>query len=137
MATALMIGLKAPERALESVRGSAAPRDCLLALGCLRSRVLASSRLACGNGGRRSGWCRDRRHCRCPTEAGVSQEDAPLYAEGVRRGGTLVSARVPDAGCTRLDAILNTSAVNLRDRNAAWQKTGWKTFDPASRALRP
>ena len=31
-----------------------------------------------------------------------------------------------------LDAILNTSAVNLRDRSAAWQKTGWKTFDPAS-----
>lgn len=66
------------------------------------------------------------------TEAGVSKEDAPLYAEGVRRGGTLVSARVPDADRTRLDAILNTSAVNLRDRSAAWQKTGWKTFDPAS-----
>jgi hypothetical protein len=32
------------------------------------------------------------------TEAGVSKEDAPLYAEGVRRGGTLVSARAPDAG---------------------------------------
>jgi hypothetical protein len=28
------------------------------------------------------------------TEAGVSKEEAPLYAEGVRRGGTLVSARV-------------------------------------------
>lgn len=66
------------------------------------------------------------------TEAGVSKEDAPLYAEGVRRGGTLVSARVPDADRTQLDAILNTSAVNLRDRSAAWQKTGWKTFDPAS-----
>ena len=66
------------------------------------------------------------------TEAGVSNEDAHAYAEGVRRGGTLVSARVPDADRTRLDAILNTSAVNLRDRSAAWQKTGWKTFDPAS-----
>ena len=66
------------------------------------------------------------------TEAGVSDEDAHAYAEGVRRGGTLVSARVPDADRARLDAILNTSAVNLRDRSAAWQKTGWKTFDPAS-----
>src|SRR6202165_3031241 len=35
------------------------------------------------------------------TEAGVSKEEAPLYAEGVRRGGTLVSARVPDADRTR------------------------------------
>jgi hypothetical protein len=67
------------------------------------------------------------------TEAGVSKEDAPLYAEGVRRGGTLVSARVPDADRTRLDAILSQSAVNLQDRSAAWQKTGWKTFDPASK----
>ena len=67
------------------------------------------------------------------TEAGVSKEEAPLYAEGVRRGGTLVSARVPDADRTRLDAILDQSAVNLRDRSAAWQKSGWKTFDPASK----
>ena len=67
------------------------------------------------------------------TEAGVSKEEAPLYAEGVRRGGTLVSARVPDADRARLDAILNQSAVNLRDRSAAWQKSGWKTFDPASK----
>ena len=67
------------------------------------------------------------------TEAGVSKEEAPLYAEGVRRGGTLVTARVPDADRARLDAILDQSAVNLRDRSAAWQKSGWKTFDPASK----
>jgi hypothetical protein len=66
------------------------------------------------------------------TEAGVSEEDAHTYAEGVRRGGTLVSARVPDGDRARLDAVLNQSAVNLRDRSAAWQKSGWKTFDPAS-----
>src|ERR1700712_1030982 len=64
------------------------------------------------------------------TEAGVSEEDAHSYAEGVRRGGTLVSARVGDADRSRLDALLNESAVNLRDRSAAWQKTGWKSFDP-------
>jgi hypothetical protein len=67
------------------------------------------------------------------TQAGISKDDAPLYAEGVRRGGTLVSARVADADRARLDAILNKSAVNLQDRSAAWQKTGWKTFDPASK----
>jgi len=66
------------------------------------------------------------------TEAGISREDADSYAEGVRRGGTLVSARVADADRSRLDSILNESAVNLRDRSAAWQKTGWKSFDPAS-----
>ena len=67
------------------------------------------------------------------TQAGISKEDAPLYAEGVRRGGTLVSARVPDGDRARLEEVLNKSAVNLRDRSAAWQKSGWKTFDPASK----
>jgi hypothetical protein len=67
------------------------------------------------------------------TQAGVSEEDAHMYAEGVRRGGTLVSARVADADRARLDAVLNQSAVNLRDRSAAWQKSGWKSFDPASK----
>ncbi|WP_409364070.1 hypothetical protein [Bradyrhizobium liaoningense] len=53
-----------------------------------------------------------------------------MYAEGIRRGGTLVSARVPDADRARLEAILNQSAINLRDRSAAWQKAGWKSFHP-------
>ncbi|MCS3896099.1 hypothetical protein M2171_005232 [Bradyrhizobium japonicum USDA 38] len=67
------------------------------------------------------------------TEAGISREDADSYAEGVRRGGALVSARVVDADRSRLDSVLDKSSVNLRDRSAAWQKTGWKSFDPASK----
>jgi len=67
------------------------------------------------------------------TEAGVSKEDAHLYAEGVRRGGTLVSARVADADRSRLDGILNQSAVDLRNRSAAWQNSRWTTFDPAAK----
>jgi len=67
------------------------------------------------------------------TEAGISREDADSYAEGVRRGGTLVSARVADSDRTRLDAVLDQSSVNLRDRSASWQKAGWKSFDPASK----
>ena len=71
------------------------------------------------------------------TEAGVSKEDASRYAEGVRRGGTLVSARVPDQDRARLDALLNEKSVNLQDRSAAWQKTGWTDFDAASPPLSP
>ena len=44
-----------------------------------------------------------------------------------------MSARVPDADRSRLDSVLNESAINLRDRSAAWQKAGWKSFDPASK----
>jgi hypothetical protein len=67
------------------------------------------------------------------TQAGISQEEAPLYAEGIRRGGTFVSARVADADRARLESILDQSAVNLRDRSSAWQKSGWKSFDPSSK----
>ena len=67
------------------------------------------------------------------TEAGISKDEAPAYAEGVRRGGTLVTARVPDADKARFEGILNQSSVNITERRAAWQKTGWTTFDPASK----
>src|SRR3954467_5427467 len=66
------------------------------------------------------------------TEAGISEDDAHSYAEGVRRGGTLVSARVPDADRTRLDALLHEKAVNLQERSTAWQKSGWNGFAAAS-----
>lgn len=66
------------------------------------------------------------------TQAGVSKEDADAYAEGLRRGGTLVSARVQDADRARLDAILDRSAVNLKNRRAAWQKAGWSAYDPSA-----
>lgn len=66
------------------------------------------------------------------TQAGVSKDDADTYAEGVRRGGTLVSARAQDADRARLEAILDQSAVNLQSRRAAWQKSGWSSYDPSA-----
>jgi hypothetical protein len=69
------------------------------------------------------------------TQAGVSKEDASRYAEGIRRGGTLVSARVPEQDRARLDALLSEASVNLQERSAAWQKSGWTDFDAASPPL--
>ncbi len=66
------------------------------------------------------------------TQSGVSKEDAHVYAEGVRRGGTLVVARVPDGERTRYEAILDRSAVNIRDRGAAYRKDGWTGFDESA-----
>jgi hypothetical protein len=67
------------------------------------------------------------------TEAGLSNDDAEAYAEGVKRGGTLVSARVADSDKAKLEAILNRSAVDVQSRRASWQKSGWKSFDPAAK----
>jgi hypothetical protein len=63
------------------------------------------------------------------TQAGVSKDEAHVYAEGVRRGGTLVTARVPDGERSRYEAILDRSAVNIRERAEAYRKSGWSTFD--------
>ena len=67
------------------------------------------------------------------TQAGVPEEEAHTYAEGVRRGGTLVTAKVADADRPRFEPLLNESAVDMRTRRAAWEKSGWKSFDPASK----
>jgi hypothetical protein len=64
------------------------------------------------------------------TEAGVGKDEADVYAEGLRRGGAVVSARVADTDATRLQAIMDNSAVRVAERAAAYRKSGWKTFDP-------
>src|SRR3977135_3762731 len=49
------------------------------------------------------------------TQAGVSKDDADVYAEGLRRGGAVVSARVSDADASRLKAVMDRKAVKLSD----------------------
>jgi hypothetical protein len=67
------------------------------------------------------------------TEAGVGKDDADVYAEGLRRGGAVVSARVADTDAARLQAIMDSSAVRVTERAAAYRKSGWKSFDPNAR----
>ena len=67
------------------------------------------------------------------TQAGVSDEDAHVYAEGVRRGGTLVTARVPDVTASQLEMVLDRSALRTADLRSSYSKGGWKTFDPAAK----
>jgi hypothetical protein len=67
------------------------------------------------------------------TQAGISKEDAEVYAEGVRRGGTLVCARVPDKERGRYEAIMDQAAVNIRERSESYRESGWTGFDPSAR----
>jgi len=71
------------------------------------------------------------------TQAVVPEEDASQYAEGVRRGGTLVSVRIAESDRSRVEPLLDQSSVDLRQRSAAWQKSGWTGFDAASPPLAP
>ncbi|MET0670601.1 MAG: hypothetical protein ABWY66_11445 [Xanthobacteraceae bacterium] len=63
------------------------------------------------------------------TQAGISNDDAQVYAEGLRRGGAVVSARVNDADASRLQAVIDRSSVKLPDRVSAYRKSGWQSFD--------
>jgi hypothetical protein len=67
------------------------------------------------------------------TQSGVPKEEAELYAEGIRRGGTLVTARVPDGDRARCEAIMNQAAVNIRDREQMYRESGWSGFDPSAK----
>jgi len=60
------------------------------------------------------------------THAGVREEDAHVYAEGVRRGGTLVSAKVPDEQAASAEATLdglNGGRAGVLDRR--YREEGW------------
>lgn len=60
------------------------------------------------------------------TQAGMSEEDAAVYVEGVRRGGTLLSARVSIEDRARYEAILDRSAVDIGDRREVHRNVAWK-----------
>jgi hypothetical protein len=69
------------------------------------------------------------------TAEGVPEREAHIYAEGVRRGGTLVSARVEEDQVAEAEAILKSdSAVDLTERERAYREGGWSRFDPESAA---
>ena len=70
------------------------------------------------------------------THAGVEKEDADAYAEGVRRGGTLVTVRTNDESRTaQIQQALSegasdrTGRVDLTTRRAAYAQQGWTGFD--------
>lgn len=66
------------------------------------------------------------------SDAGIDEADAHVYAEGVRRGNTLVTARVDDAQVDAATAILSRSgSVDVGSRREQYTKSGWDRFDDA------
>jgi hypothetical protein len=64
------------------------------------------------------------------TESGVPEGDAHVYAEGVRRGGTLVSAKVDDDLVADAEQILGQSrSVDLAERRSSYEADGWTGFN--------
>lgn len=70
--------------------------------------------------------------------AGHSEEDAHVYSEGVRRGGTLVSAKVADNRAEEAEAVLQRyGSVDAQTRGQAYRQSGWSRFDENAPAYSP
>ena len=66
-------------------------------------------------------------------ESGVSEEEAHVYAEGVRRGGAVVAAKVEEQEVASSQAILrNPKSVDVAARRQAYSNEGWTRFDDAA-----
>lgn len=67
--------------------------------------------------------------------AGHSEEDANVYSEGVRRGGTLVSVRTDELEAGQVESILHLNgSVDTAERGASYRQNGWTSFDPEAAA---
>ena len=72
------------------------------------------------------------------TEHGVTNRDSHLYAEGLKRGGTLVTAVADeDRLDTFRDVFRRHGAVDIEKRGASWEAEGWVAFDPDQPHLTP
>lgn len=65
------------------------------------------------------------------TGAGVSEADAHVYSEAIRRGGTMVTVRYDDQQEMPVTRILNIhKPIEPGQRRSEYQASGWAKFDP-------
>jgi uncharacterized protein (TIGR02271 family) len=68
----------------------------------------------------------------------LPDEDQEVYAEGLKRGGYLVSVRVRDAEQgTAVDILEDEGSVDLDERQASWRSSGWSGSQGLSPNRRP
>jgi hypothetical protein len=65
------------------------------------------------------------------TDLGVAPAHAEVYAESVRRGGTLVTVRTDETHSEEAASVLrNAGAIDIGRRADEWRASGWTGFDP-------
>jgi len=67
------------------------------------------------------------------TQGGVPRGDAEMYAEGVRRGGTLLVCTLADEQGTRAYELMKQhGSVDINARCDLWKKSGWTGYGTGS-----
>ena len=65
----------------------------------------------------------------------MPDEDRYTYAEGLRRGGYLLSVNVTDAQYDQaLDILDDEGTINIDEREQAWRSEGWTGYDKSTTA---
>jgi uncharacterized membrane protein len=68
-------------------------------------------------------------------EHGVDTHDAQVYAESIRRGGSLVIARVEDKFVPAAESIMLKHRVDIAARRDEYAAEGWERFDDRAEAV--
>jgi uncharacterized protein (TIGR02271 family) len=67
-------------------------------------------------------------------DMGVPEEEAGYYAEGVRRGGALLTVEADDQNVDRVSGILRRyNPVDINQRAATWRQQGWTGYDASAK----
>jgi uncharacterized protein (TIGR02271 family) len=104
--------------------------DSLLAAGISRDHISVTSETA-GSETAKAEY--DKGFWQSLKDLFMPEEDRFAYAEGLRRGGTIVSVRTTETDYDRALEILDAEgSVNLDEREATWRNEGWMGYQPSN-----
>jgi len=69
------------------------------------------------------------------TGAGFSRDEAHVYAEGVKRGGSLVTVRVDESQASRVETIMSERRSTDWEQRRGTYGDDWKGFDETSSGM--
>jgi hypothetical protein len=69
--------------------------------------------------------------------AGASEQDAHVYSEIIRRGGTLVTVRMEKSTADIRDIMDRHGPIDTAARRKEYEESGWVSFDPNSPVYSP
>jgi hypothetical protein len=72
------------------------------------------------------------------TSSGIHEQDAHVLAEGVRRGGSVVSVHAEQSREATIRTIFAAAnQVDIAERRARFEQEGWQFFDPDAAPYEP
>jgi uncharacterized protein (TIGR02271 family) len=116
--------------AMYDTRGAAeSARDDLVALGIPSANVTIRGTESGASTSSTSSTTEDKGFLDSLADLFFPEEDQHTYAEGVRRGGYLLSARVPDGlEDQATDVLERYDPVDVDERAESWRQSGWAGY---------